>query len=337
MIETTILFFIIAAIIIIGYLSSVFFEKTKIPDIIILMFLGLLIGPIFNVFGNGITSAFRSTMPFFSALALIIMLFQGGLHINFFRVLKSLGKAAIFTMAVFLLTAAAITLLLNNAFGWGILESALLGVILGGTCSTIVASTINKTSASEETVMLLDLESSITDAFSVILAFAVVGLMKAKEINFSVIGNDILAAFSISAVIAFVAALVWLKIKRRLYQGKYEYLLTIAVLLLLYAFVEYFRANGAIAALTFGVILGNAKEITAMLRLSPKDIDYRVVLFQEEISFFVRTFFFVYLGMVFDLKAVSIEMIVIAAAIMAIIFAARLLGAEFVTVLSRSF
>lgn len=42
-------FFVIGAVLIIGFFSSQIFERTKFPDVIILMFIGMLLGPILNI------------------------------------------------------------------------------------------------------------------------------------------------------------------------------------------------------------------------------------------------------------------------------------------------
>ncbi len=67
----------------------------------------------------------------------------------------------------------------------------------------------------------------------------------------------------------------------------------------LYVFVESLGGSGAIASLIFGIILGNGKVITNILRLkSSFSISEYTKRFQAEITFFIRSFFFVYIGLI---------------------------------------
>jgi potassium/hydrogen antiporter len=96
-----------------------------------------------------------------------------------------------------------------------------------------------------------------------------------------------------------------------------SYLTSIAALLILYSFVEYFGANGALACLTFGIILGNSKKIFHMLK---KDTQYNMEnspkFFYSQISFFLKTFFFVYLGLIINVKDYGLMIIGILIAVL---------------------
>src|SRR3989339_1376836 len=100
MLEASTVLFLLGFIIFVGYFSLKFFERMKIPDIIILMLLGLILGPMYNILGTGSVGLFRLIMPIVSAIALIIILFESGLNLNFFKVLKTLGTATLFTIVV---------------------------------------------------------------------------------------------------------------------------------------------------------------------------------------------------------------------------------------------
>jgi len=59
--------------------------------------------------------------------------------------------------------------------------------------------------------------------------------------------------------------------------------------------VEWIKESGAIAVLAFGLILGNGAEISRMFRVEEVlEIDKLIKEFETGITFFVRTFFFVY-------------------------------------------
>ena len=62
-------FFVAGIIIILGFLGEEFFNRTSIPDSILLLLFGVLLGPIFQLFAKDQLIAIT---PYFAALALII-------------------------------------------------------------------------------------------------------------------------------------------------------------------------------------------------------------------------------------------------------------------------
>lgn len=336
-------FFAIALIILTGYFGLIFFKKTKISEIIVLMAIGLIFGPVLGLLGTGEILAFQNFLPFFASFALMVILFEGGMQLNFFKTLRALPSAFVFTSIVFVLS----VVLIAGAwfyFTGNLLEGLLLGSILGGTSSAIVIPLINQTTAKEETKMLLGLESALTDALCVIVAVSVAGIItilasgNGTAITIPSIGASVLSAFSIAAVLGFIFGIVWVKLIGFFENKNYEYLVTLAVLLLLYSVVQFFGANGAIAALVFGIALGNSEDLTSMLRLTPKKLNGTIKSFQIEVSFLVRTFFFVYLGILFKPEYLNDTLVLgVSAAIIVIILLSRYFGAALVSLFEEQF
>ncbi|MFA5126270.1 MAG: cation:proton antiporter [archaeon] len=343
MVAVDIAFFVVSAIIFIGYAGLTFFKKTKVSEIIVLLLIGVLLGPVFGFLGASELVIFQGFLPFFASFALMIILFEGGMQLNFFKTLRSLPSAIIFTFSVFVLTLLLVAGLWF-AFTGNILQGLLLGAILGGTSSAVIIPIVNNTSAKEETKTLLGLESALTDALCVISAVAVASFIAllgsggGASVSFASIGSSILAAFSIAAVGGFVFGLIWVKLLSFFEKKPYEYLLTLAVLMLLYSIVEYFGGNGAIAALVFGLVLGNSEDLTTMLRLTPRKVEGTIKSFQMEVSFLVRTFFFVYLGLLFKPSYLNdFFVITVSAGIILIILISRFFGAKIASVINKEF
>ncbi len=80
----SIVFAAVGLIMILGLVGSYFFKKTMIPDIIWLLALGVLLGPVFNVVD---ASLFMEFTPFFAAVAIMIILFQGGIQTNIYTLI----------------------------------------------------------------------------------------------------------------------------------------------------------------------------------------------------------------------------------------------------------
>ena len=336
--DVAIAFLTIALIIIVGYFGMLFFKKTKISELIILMVIGLIIGPISGSLGIGLIGAselfiFESFLPFFAAFALIMILFEGGMQLNFFKALKALTNALGFTVAVFalgiLFTMGAIWFLsLSGLIIFDPLLSLFIGAVIGGTSSAVIIPLINSTSAREETKTLLSLESALTDALCIVTAVAIGQIFLIGSADLTMVASSIMANFAIAAVIGFVFGLIWLKALSLLDGKAYSYLMTLAALLLVYSLVQLVGGNGAIAVLIFGIVLGNSIDITKMLQLQERTIDVSIKTFHSELSFLVKTFFFVYLGILFRLEFATPPIILIAGVLVILILASRYIVAN---------
>jgi potassium/hydrogen antiporter len=333
MISVELAFLGIGLIIFASYFSVWFFKKTKISEIIILLLIGLLIGPISNLlnlgaFGKNELLLFEYFLPFFAGLALVMILFEGGMKLSFFKTIKSLPEVLSFTLAVFI-TNIIFTILIFWLFGildliqFNIFLAVFLGAVFGGTGSAVIIPLITKTSAKEETKSLLSLEAALTSALCVIVAVAVAELFIIGKFNIILFVTNLATSISIALIIGFVFGISWLKLLSKLNEKKYNYLVTLSALLFVYSITGFFNGNGAIAVLIFGIILGNAEDITNMLRLTSRQIDNKIRIFQNEFTFLVKTFFFVYLGIIFKIEYLTLKIIFISIIIIFGIFLSR--------------
>jgi len=118
-----------AFVIVIGYLGQVLFKKTGVADIVPLMLIGLAIGPVFALIDIPTISFFKAIAPLFASLTLLLLLFEGGMRLNFHRVVREFGFALGFTLISFVLTLA----LVNILYRWTTPQTGILsGVLLVG-------------------------------------------------------------------------------------------------------------------------------------------------------------------------------------------------------------
>lgn len=299
-----IVFAAVAFVILLGFLGNYIFHRTMIPDIIWLLILGLLVGPIFNIID---TAMFIPLMPFVTALALIIILFEGGLHTDIYILIKESPRSLLLASLNLVLSIMATTAFTSYLFDWPLLNGMLLGAIIGGSSSPIVMYIASGLHMSDKSKTLVSIESTMTDALCVIVAIVIAEAIIVGGYSMQTVANNILGTFSIGAMIGLVYGIFWMYLLSQLKGRPFEYMLTLAALLLLYAFVESVQGSGPIAVLVFGVVLANNKAITKMLKMRMFKIhDKKVERFHREISFLVRTFFFVYLGLLINISSYMI-------------------------------
>ncbi|MFP4045623.1 MAG: cation:proton antiporter [Candidatus Aenigmatarchaeota archaeon] len=300
--EMEVLFLSIASIVAIGFLADLVFRKTKFPDIVILLLLGVLVGPVFNLLPR---ENFTALMPFISSIALLMILFNGGLNLDLYKMMKKAPRAVLLAVTGFGLamisTGAASYLLLNLSA----LKSLLLGAIVGGVSSAIVIPVVTELEGfAEDSRLTLEIESVITDPLCIIVAIVIMDLIVGTNgvgLSSSVLSPGvarIVSMFSVSIVVGLVSGLFWLEILQHIKGEKYHYMITLAYLFFVYAAAEMIGGNGAISSFMIGLVLGNGSKIRDMFKIEKKyfGLTEKTKAFQDQISFFVKTFFFVFLG-----------------------------------------
>ncbi|MEM3612502.1 MAG: cation:proton antiporter [Candidatus Bathyarchaeia archaeon] len=300
------------SIIVIGFLGNYFFERTGFPDMIFLIILGMLVGPVTKLVD---TEQFIMPLaPYFAALALVFILFDGGMAMNIYRVFTESPRATVLAVGGFGLSVAATTLFAALLLmpDKPVTYSLLLGTILGGSSSIVVISLASKIGVSEKCSTILSLESALTDILCIVFSLTIIEIILGSAVEPISIGQAIASKFSIGIVLGIFFGLLWLSVLKKIVKAPYAYILTLAVVLLSYAVSETLGGSGALCCLLFGIVLGNEKEIYRMLRMErPTEtvIDAGLKRFESEVAFLLRTFFFVYIGLISTISDVKIALL----------------------------
>jgi cell volume regulation protein A len=332
MIEPNTFFLIFSAIFLIAFFGNLFFKKTRFSDISILLIIGFLIGSVFNLITNSQLEILKSMSSLFGSLALIIILFEGGLHLNFYKVLREIGKATMFTIAVFFFTVLFSGVLLHYIFSIPAIYALLIGSAIGGVSSAVVIPLVMNSKSKEETKTLITLESAITDVLCIIVFITLFEIIVTQKSSVQFVTQNIISAFAIATVIGAVSGIVWTKVLRDFNViRKFNYLLTLSFLFLIYVLIEYAKGNGSFGVLIFGLVLGNSNEILKIFKMKTLSLDNVVSLnevykFQAEISLFIKAFFFIYLGLIIDFSSVTLNIILISAVLIFVSIASRYLS-----------
>jgi cell volume regulation protein A len=325
------LFFVIGLTIFTGFLATLVFERTRISQVLLLLFFGFMLGPVLHVVDVSPNSIIVSILPFVATLALIVLLFDAGLMIDVFALARAVPKSLLFTILVFVLTLV-LVMVFMMLLGWPPLHGALLGAVVGGTSSAIVVAMVQKAKIAKEAKSLLTLESTITDALSIIVAVIAIQLILSNQApTAGAIANLLLSSFSVALLTGAACAAAWIYAMGKFSAPKYAYMLTLAMVFSLFAVTEAINANGGFAVFVFGLALGNANEFAKLLRIRREESTTPMIqLFQEEITFFVRTFFFVYIGLLLSPADFTPYVLLVTAVLLILFAVSRWAGARFV-------
>lgn len=322
---TDIMLLVFGIAILTGFLGNLLFRKTKIPEALVLIGTGMLLGPVFHVVDQ---AALAGAAGLIISLMLIVTMLDNGLSFDLFRVARALPATAAFSLGVMALTVAALTLVLHVVFSFPLIVSALIGLALSGTTSDVITALVARMSVPQKTKQLLVFESVVNDLqiipFFILLHFA--------ETSTLAPSTAVVAMLQLPfAVLAGGAVALWWVHIIGMYLGKHplNYAATIGLLFVLYNALQFVGGNGAVAVLTFSLVLGNARRLfrrfhprSPLAKFTPAVLR-EVRAIEADVSFFVRALFFVFLGVVFNFAVVNSRNLAIAAALLAAIFACR--------------
>ena len=290
-------------IIVVGFICNYIFEKTGFPDMLLLIVLGIILGPLIRLIEPTFTrESLMGLAPYLAALAIIFILFDGGMKMNIYQIFSESPRAVLLATLGFTLSTLTITLLMMFAAGFPPRYALLFGTINGGSSSIAVISLAQKIKISEKTSTILSLESAMTDVLCIVVSLAVLEVIAGgNSANYADVGKMIASRFSVGAVLGVLFGVAWLAVLRKAIKLPYAYMLTVGMLLFSYALSEELGGSGALTCLLFGIVLGNEKEINRILkreRPSFITVDEGLKRFEAEIAFLIRSFFFVFLGLI---------------------------------------
>lgn len=312
-----------------GFAANLVFARTRISQVLLLIAFGFLLGPALGLVPVTGPSSLTSYVPLVGTLALIILVFDGGITLNVFQLVKALPKATGFTLLVFILSLAATAVLAIVALGWSPVWGILLGSALAGTSFEVVWSMLEKTNIASHSRALLVLESTFTDDLSIITTVTILHLITTNSVtSTSAILGSVAGSFTVALVGGLLAAMFWIKVLKALGKRDFPYMLTIAVVFLLYAAVEELNANGGIAVFIFALVLGNSKRLSRFLRLKQGySLRPEIASIQSEVTFFTSTFFLVFLGLILNPTSLTVALVGFSA-VLSVLFVALRWGAK---------
>jgi len=330
--DPAVIAFLVAGIIIIlGFLGEEFFNRTSIPDSILLLLFGVLLGPIFQLFAQ---EELLAITPYFAALALIIILFDGGLNMDIREAMSNSPRALVLAITGFTLNVVVTAAICKYLLGWRLLNGLLLGSIVGGGSSIIVIALIRKLKVTEKIETVLSLESILTDVLCTVGAYTAINILL-QEISTEGVSNGINlyaalgsvgTAFGVGILVGLGFGVAWLVILEKIKGKPNAYMLTLAMLFLTFVVATNLGGNGALSALFFGLMIGNSRHIARLIKFRTTiSIDHNVRHFHSQISFLIRSFFFVFTGLLFSFSS-------FASVLIGLVLSVSFLGIRFIVI-----
>jgi len=312
--DLNLFFALLGGLLVLAFVANRLVRFTGVPDVIILMATGVVIGPVLHWVKPEV---FRGATHGFGSLALILILFEGGLELKIREIIRYFAGGFFLSLLSYTLSAAGVALVCRHALHFTWIPSLLVGAALGCISSSIILPVLQQVNLRREVKVTLLVEASFGDALAVLavttlLDIAAGGAASAKIIAWSLFSSVILAVAS-----GVLIGILWSYLLPLLSEERFWHVLTFAAVLLVYSGVHALHGNDLVAVLVFGLTLANYPAAQKRIHLgeaaesgdwfaeTPVKPEHgkslaqhhgQMLTFHGELAFLIRTFFFVLLG-----------------------------------------
>ena len=287
--ELTRIFGTLAALLVLAYVANRLSRLTRVPDLIVLLLIGVTLGPILHWVHP---ATFQGTIDILGTLALILILFAGGVELRLRQAARHSPAALLLMFLSYGLSLGLIALMGRALLHLPWSDCILLGAALGCTSGAIVIPALEQISAPEPVKIALTLESTLGEVIAVLLIGSLLNTGVSQNLVFGVaidFSHHILIAILLGAGVGAI----WSRLWPMLATQPNANIANLGVVLGVYALARYFQGSGLLAVLVLGITLANLPRTPHMTRQGA-----RLLAFHAELSFLVRSFFFVLLGIV---------------------------------------
>jgi NhaP-type Na+/H+ or K+/H+ antiporter len=295
-----------------GFVGEIAFRKKRIPDMLLLLLIGIVIhytGIIPVVY----LSIMKDLLGFVGTVALIFIVFGGVLKLDLEKFGKSVPKGIAMASADLIFVIGILTPLLYFFFKIPFIDSLLLATVLSETSVTFIVPLIARVNLNENIKHTVEVETIMNSIMNIIVVLLILSVMN-QQFTIAGTAGYLFGSISESLVLGGVVGIVWLVVLRQALTPHY-YIATIAILLALWGVSDYLGASAILTVFLFSVIITNSVPVSKIIKISGSINNESLSYFNQEITFFVLTLFYVYIGIlvnIFDFGGIIIAAILVA-------------------------
>jgi len=287
--ETARIFGLPAALLVLAFVANRLSKLTRVPDLIVLLLMGVALGPILHMVNP---QMFKGAIHILGMLALTLILFEGGLELRLRQALRYFPAGLLLVVTSIGLSMGLIALIGRFLLHLDWLDCLLMGAALGCTSGAIVIPALQQISAPEAVKTTLTIEAALGEVIAVLIVGSMLNLVPNQSV-ITGLALDFSQNIVVAVIIGLVSALIWSRLWPLAAPQPYSNVLNLGIVLGVFAVIRYAGGSSLLGELVFGITLAN-------MPLTPHAIrqGVRMLAFHSELSFLVRSFFFVMLGVV---------------------------------------
>ena len=312
--DLNLFFALLGGLLVLAFVANRLVRFTGVPDVIILMATGVLIGPVLHWVNPDI---FRGATHGFGSLALILILFESGLELKLREILSHFAGGLFLSVFSYALSAAGVALVCRHALHFTWIPSLLVGAALGCISSSIILPVLQQVNLRREVKVTLLVEASFGDALAVLAVTTLLDIAAGGSASAKIIAWSLFSSVIVAVASGVLIGILWSYLLPLLSEERFWHVLTFAVVLLIYSGVHAMHGNELVAVLVFGLTLANYPAAQKRFHLADnaETADWfsetpvkqehgqshaqhhgQMLTFHGELAFLIRTFFFVLLG-----------------------------------------
>lgn len=316
MAEASLIVALIGFILIAGAFLKHSSQKRGYPLTLILLLLGIILGPITGIFSPGAPEN-QLAVTSFITLALILVLFDTGSQIKIGSLFRNFAGPTMFGLLSVLFTIGIVAIPFKFLLGIDWILAILLGSFLASTDLTILGPVLSNIRLKPRISEYLELESTLNTVISAVLVIVLVNLIESPVTAAAteVIGEGIqtlLYHIFVGVGLGVLFGFIILWSIRHMTLAELPHIIMIGALFASYAITEILGASGIATALAVGMVFGNSKY----------KIPNIVKSFGGELELILVTFVYVILGAIIDFNILK-SVVVLALLLIAVVYLAR--------------
>lgn len=285
---------LIALVILSGVVMAKLSEKVHLPDVVLFIFAGVILGPhvlnLINIdkypLGNQLILTFGAAY----------ILYDGGREIEL-KVLNKVKLSVLLLATVGVLISTAITgFFAAKIFNLDIMYALLIGAVIASTDPSVLVPLFKNMNISSKLKQTIISESAFNDAAGAIITFTILGVLTGGSLS---IGGSILELVKTAGGGIIIGSIMGLIATRVISEGKRGFLkefpseVSIVTVIGAYVISEHFHFSGFMAVFIVGMICGNKKMLNCHV---PEEHYITHTRFKEVLTIILRMMIFVLLG-----------------------------------------
>lgn len=293
---------VLGIVLLAAYFLETVYQRTRIPDQLFLILAGLVFG---HAFGWERRAGLDAADRLFTQAAIVIIVFHGGTTLELAKLKRGLGGAVKLTSITFFSSILLLTLVVHLGFSVPWVAAAILGATLAGTGASVVIPMVRAIKVGEHVSAVLTVEAGFSDVLCIVVTLALLSFRSISQVRFGATIERVLLMLVATILLGAASAAGWIWVRADLEKHvRKGHLGTVAILFGMVGGADLLGLSGPMAALVFGLVLTNVKSIPGLRRLAasrPAPLATEEQYFIQELSFMLKTFFFLYVGLLFRL------------------------------------
>ncbi|MGB2828497.1 MAG: cation:proton antiporter, partial [Dehalococcoidales bacterium] len=207
----------VGVLVFLAHIFTAVFSRTKVPDVLLLIIIGICVGPVLGLVS---TADFGAVGSVLTTVTLIIILFESGTALELMSLRSAVGGAMALATVSFFLSMGAVAGLALWLTDLELIPAFILGAIVGSISEAIVIPMVKQLRMRKDSQTMLSLESSVNDVLSIVITIALVQAYLIGEFQWAAVTGDLIAKFLVAVVFGVAGAFVWARLLNRIHAIK---------------------------------------------------------------------------------------------------------------------